>query len=110
MTDASPWGSGPVEDQTIDRRVAKYLRRQGMDPLATRVARLHGDASNRCYVRLTPREGPSMVVAVHPEPFTADTLPAIAVGALFARQSSDKLETWASWHSRTSVIRRCRTI
>jgi len=85
MTDASPWGSGPVEDQTIDRRVAKYLRRQGMDPLATRVARLHGDASNRCYVRLTPREGPSMVVAVHPEPFTADTLPAIAVGALFAR-------------------------
>ena len=87
MTDASSWDSETVEDQTVDRRVAEYLRRQGMDPLATRVARLHGDASNRCYVRLTPREGPSMVVAVHPKPFVADALPAITVGALFERMA-----------------------
>ena len=85
MTDASPWGRRPVADQTIDSRVAEYLRRQGMDPLATRVARLHGDASNRCYVRLTPRDGPSMVLAVHPEPFATDALPEITVGALFER-------------------------
>ena len=85
MTDASPWGRRPVADQTIDSRVAEYLRRQGMDRLATRVARLHGDASNRCYVRLTPRDGPSMVLAVHPEPFATDALPEITVGALFER-------------------------
>ena len=85
MTDVSPSGSRPAEDQTIDRRVAGYLRRQGMDPLATRVERLHGDASNRCYVRIIPRTGPSVVLAVHPAPFVTGGLPEIAVGALFER-------------------------
>ena len=83
MTDASPWDSRPVADQTIDRRVAEYLRRKGLPPLTTIVTRLHGDASNRCYVRVTRRDGPSIVLAVHPEPFATDTLPEIAVGALF---------------------------
>ena len=85
MTDPFSRDSGIVADQTVDRRVAEYLRRRGMDPVATRVARLHGDASHRCYVRLTPREGPSLVLAVHPEPFSADALPETTVGAVFAR-------------------------
>ena len=83
MTEAGPSDIGPAD--TIDRRVAEFLRRQGLPPLTTRVERLHGDASSRCYVRVTQRDGPSIVLAVHPEPFATDTLPQIAVGALFER-------------------------
>ncbi len=86
MTDAGPTDSRPVApDSTIDRRVAEYLRREGLAPLTTRVERLHGDASNRCYVRVTRPDGPSLVLAVYPEPFIADALPQLAVGALFER-------------------------
>ena len=83
MTEAGPSDIGCAE--TIDRRVAEFLRRQGLPRLTTRIERLHGDASNRCYVRVTQRDGPSIVLAVHPEPFAADALPQIAVGALFER-------------------------
>ncbi len=85
MTDASPWRSQPVADPTIDSRVVEYLRRQGLPSATTSVTRLHGDASNRCYVRVTRRNGPSIVLAVHPEPFATDALPEITVGALFER-------------------------
>ena len=85
MTDTSPWSSRPVADATIDSRVAEYLRRQGLPSVTTSVTRLHGDASNRCYVRVTRRNGPSIVLAVHPEPFATDALPEITVGALFER-------------------------
>ena len=85
MSDASPWSRRPVADATIDSRVAEYLRRQGLPFLTTSVTRLHGDASNRCYVRVTRRNGPSIVLAVHPEPFATDALPEITVGALFVR-------------------------
>ena len=83
MTEADPSGIGCAE--TIDRRVAEFLRRQGLPLLTTRIDRLHGDASNRCYVRVTRRDGPSIVLAVHPEPFADDALPQIVVGALFER-------------------------
>ena len=86
MTDSSPSGSEPrAPVDSVEHRVAGYLRRQRVDPLSTRVERLHGDASNRCYVRVIPREGSSFVLAVHPEPFATDALPEIAVGALFER-------------------------
>ncbi len=85
MTEAAPPGNGPTIAQTIDGRVAEYLHRQGLPPLTTHVERLHGDASNRCYVRVTRRDGPSVVLAVHPEPFATDALPDITVGALFRR-------------------------
>ena len=86
MTDASPWGNGPVAPgDTIDRRVDAYLRREGLPLRTTGVERLHGDASDRCYLRVTPRDGPSIVLAIHPEPFAIDVLPQIAVGGLFER-------------------------
>ena len=85
MTDASPWASRPVANRTLANRVAEYLRRQGLPSLTTNVTRLHGDASNRCYVRVTRPDGPSIVLAVHPEPFATDALPEIAVGGLFER-------------------------
>ena len=85
MTEADPSGNGPAADRMIDRRVAEYLRRMGLSPQTTRVKRLHGDASHRCYVRITRRDEPSVVLAVHPEPFTANALPDVAVGALFER-------------------------
>ena len=83
MTDANPWSSRPVADATIDGRVAEYLRRQGLPPVTTSVTRLHGDASDRCYVRVTRLDGSSVVLAVYPEPFATDALPEIAVRALF---------------------------
>ena len=85
MTDIGPPADGPAAGQTTDRRVAQYLRRKGLPLLTTSVERLHGDASNRCYVRVTRHDGPSFVLAVHPEPFATDALPEIAVGALFER-------------------------
>ena len=85
MTDAGTSGHGPAADQTIDRRVAEYLRRNDLPPLTRSIERLHGDASNRCYVRVTRRDGLSIVLAIHPEPFATDALPEIEVGALFER-------------------------
>ena len=86
MTHPSPMRSDAgASVDTVEHRVARYLNRQGMDPLTTRVERLHGDASNRCYVRVLPRNSRSMVFAVHPAPFVTDALPEIAVGALFER-------------------------
>ena len=86
MTDTSPQADGTVApDHTTDDRVAAYLSREGLSPLTTDVERLHGDASDRRYVRVIPRDGPSIVLAIHPEPFVTDVLPQIAVGALFDR-------------------------
>ena len=85
MNNAGPSDNAPGAEEMIDRRVTEYLRRTGLSPLTTSVTRLRGDASHRCYVRVTRRDGPSIVLAVHPEPFAADALPEIAVGALFER-------------------------
>ena len=85
MTDAGLSKNAPAGDPTTERRVDEYLRRQDLPLATTGVERLHGDASNRCYVRVTPPDGPSVVLAIHPEPFASDALPDIEVGALFAR-------------------------
>ncbi|HJN45198.1 MAG: aminoglycoside phosphotransferase [Acidobacteria bacterium] len=69
----------------VEDRVSAYLRRRSLDPRTTGVDRLHGDASNRCYLRLTPPDRASVILAVHPGPFATDDLPQIAVGALFSR-------------------------
>ena len=69
----------------IEERVADYLRRSNLAPAATRVEPLHGDASTRAYVRVTPPGRPPMVLALHPEPFAAGALPQVVVGAIFRR-------------------------
>ena len=77
--------SGNTAAGPIDERVAEYLRRADLAPTATRVEPLHGDASSRAYVRVTPTGGPPVVLVLHPEPFAADALPQVVVGALFRR-------------------------
>ena len=67
----------------IDRRIAAYLDRLSLSPLATNVKRLHGDASSRSYARVTQPDGSSFVLAVHDHPFDTDKLPQIRVGAIF---------------------------
>ena len=67
----------------IDRRIAAYLDRLNLSPLATNVKRLHGDASSRSYARITKPDGSSFVLAVHDHPFDTDTLPQIRVGTVF---------------------------
>ena len=84
MTD-SPTTSGDTAAGPLDERVAEYLRRADLASTATRVEPLHGDASSRAYVRVTPPEGPPVVLAVHPEPFAPDSLPQTVVGTLFRR-------------------------
>ena len=74
-----------LSDRPVDERVAEYLRRAGLAAPATRVESLHGDASSRAYVRVAPPGRPPLVLALHPEPFAADALPQIVVGALFRR-------------------------
>jgi hypothetical protein len=74
--------SAPLD--SIEHRVGAYLRRTGVTD-AARVSRLHGDASNRAYLRVTPHHAPSFILAVHPEPFHADTLRQLRVSELLGR-------------------------
>ncbi len=83
MTEGPPADAAGPGDP-IDDRVAAYLRRVGVTD-ATRVDRLHGDASNRVYLRVTRHRSPPLVLAVHAEPFDAGTLRQLAVGALLDR-------------------------
>ena len=69
----------------IEERVAEYLRRSNLARTATRVEPLHGDASTRVYVRVAPPSRPPMVLALHPEPFAAGSLPQVVVGSVFRR-------------------------
>ena len=84
MTD-TPTMSGNAAAGPVDGRVAEYLRRADLASAATRVEPLHGDASTRAYVRVAPPGRPPMVLALHPEPFAADSLPQVVVGTLFRR-------------------------
>ncbi len=77
--------SGDTAAGPIDERVAAYLRRAALASTATRVEPLHGDASSRAYVRVTPPGGSPVVLVLHPDPFAADALPQVVVGALFRR-------------------------
>ncbi len=45
---------------------------------------LTGDASDRRYFRVLPRDGESFVLAVHAAPFDYDTLPFVNAAGLFA--------------------------
>ena len=73
----SAWGA-------IDPRLAEYLRRSGLAHTTAKVDPLHGDASTRSYVRVTTTDRQSVVLVLHPEPFTTGSLPQIVVGALFS--------------------------
>jgi N-acetylmuramate 1-kinase len=63
-------------------RVQTYLDRSGLSAQASAVMPLTGDASDRRYFRILQRQAPSLVLALHTEPFDADTLPFVRVAHL----------------------------
>ena len=73
-------------EAATDQRVATYLERSGHGD-DCRVTPLHGDASNRVYMRVTRGRTSLFVLAVHPAPFDPATLRQLAVGATLTRLS-----------------------
>ena len=74
----------PPAWNAIDPRIAQYLRGAGLAETTTTVQPLHGDASTRSYVRVTTIDGPSVVLVLHPKPFSDGSLPQLEVGALLS--------------------------
>jgi len=62
--------------------VSGYLDRTGIT--GARVVALTGDASDRRYFRVLPKDGESFVLAVNSAPFDFDTLPFVNTARLFA--------------------------
>ncbi len=65
--------------------ITQYLVRAGHQDDGTRVVPLTGDASDRRYFRLLPRDGHSLVLALHGAPFDFETLAFANVARLFAQ-------------------------
>jgi N-acetylmuramate 1-kinase len=63
-------------------RLDTFLTRSGLERRAITVVPLSGDASDRRYYRVVLRDSPSLVLALHPEPFAFDALPFVRVAAL----------------------------
>src|SRR5215467_8217 len=61
--------------------VTGYLERHGVE--SPRVVPLTGDASDRRYFRILPRQGESFVLAVYAAPFEFAALPFVNVHGLF---------------------------
>jgi aminoglycoside/choline kinase family phosphotransferase len=71
-----------VADSSIPAPVAGYLNRHGVsDP---RVVTLTGDASDRRYFRILPKEGDPFVLATYGAPFAYASLPFVNTAELFA--------------------------
>jgi len=65
----------------LDIRLTEYLRTHKKEAAAgLEVTALSGDASTRRYFRLTPKEGPTTIVALYPDPFDALATPFYTVG------------------------------
>jgi aminoglycoside/choline kinase family phosphotransferase len=71
-----------LTDQQPDP-VQQYLRQQGLAGHRSRVVPLTGDASDRKYFRIIPREGAPFVLALHAGPIVFATLPFANVADLF---------------------------
>jgi aminoglycoside/choline kinase family phosphotransferase len=64
-------------------RIRTYLSRSGLTDTVSTVLPLTGDASDRRYFRALRKQAPSIVFALHVEPFDADRLPFVCVAGLF---------------------------
>jgi len=71
-----------VSSPAIPDAVSGYLSRHGV--VEPRVVPLTGDASDRRYFRILPRQGESFVLAVYSAPFEFASLPFVNVHGLFA--------------------------
>jgi aminoglycoside/choline kinase family phosphotransferase len=74
-----------TEAVRLPSRVETYLTRSGLAEKAVSVIPLTGDASDRKYFRVIRRRAPSLVVALHAEPFDTRALPFVRVAQLLAR-------------------------
>jgi aminoglycoside/choline kinase family phosphotransferase len=63
-------------------RIDRYLAETGLDAGSPRVVPLTGDASDRKYFRVLLRDGPSQVLAVHPQEIEFEKLPFANVARL----------------------------
>ena len=63
-------------------RLESYLQRSGLKKRSLAVVPLTGDASDRRYFRVVVREAPSVVLALHPESFSYETLPVVRIASL----------------------------
>jgi hypothetical protein len=71
-----------MADSAIPPAVTGYLERARVEAL--RVVPLTGDASDRRYFRILPRDAESFVLAVHASPFDYGSLPFVNAAQLFA--------------------------
>ena len=69
-------------DVPLPDPVTAYLARTGHTDPHTRVLPLSGDASDRRYFRVMPRDGETFVIALNAAPFTFDSLPFVNVARL----------------------------
>jgi hypothetical protein len=72
----------PIDDAAVRDRVQAFLDRSGLAARRVRVVPLTGDASDRKYFRVLVPEAPSIVLAVHAQPFDYATLPFVNVAEL----------------------------
>ena len=71
-----------AEGVQLRDRIGRFLGDSGLAGRDARVVPLTGDASDRKYFRIIPRDGPSVVLALHAEPIEFATLPFARVAAL----------------------------
>jgi aminoglycoside/choline kinase family phosphotransferase len=71
-----------ADAREVRERLELYLERSGLRSKTLTIVPLTGDASDRKYFRLVARDGPALVLALHPQPFDFATLPFVRVAAL----------------------------
>jgi aminoglycoside/choline kinase family phosphotransferase len=72
-------------DAALPDPVLRYLERANLKAPRALVLPLTGDASDRRYFRVLPRDGGSFVLALHAAPFAFDALPFVNVAGLLGR-------------------------
>lgn len=74
-----------TDNAAIQSRINQYLTEAGLASRTPRVVPLTGDASDRRYFRVLMRDGPSQVLAVHPQAIEFEQLPFANVARLMSR-------------------------
>jgi aminoglycoside/choline kinase family phosphotransferase len=72
-------------DVPLPDQINAYLDRAGLAAAGARVLPLTGDASDRRYFRVMPRDGAPYVLALNAAPFSYDALPFVNVASLLAQ-------------------------
>jgi N-acetylmuramate 1-kinase len=72
-------------DVALPDAISSYLDRTGLQPPRALVLPLTGDASDRRYYRVLPRDAGTFVLALHASPFSFDSLPFVNVAGLLAQ-------------------------